>query len=86
MSPSTQAHLCQQLVGALLTAARALYAGQPTSRLAALIQQLLSVPDSHLIGFLERKYMALRAAMEVQPDATMAALADKLLSDLCGTH
>jgi hypothetical protein len=52
--------------------------------LAGLAQQLLSVPDSHLIQFLERKYDVLRMAMEVQPDASMAALADQLLSDLCG--
>jgi hypothetical protein len=83
MSDNTRTHLCQQLVRAVLTAARALYGGQPSNRLAAVAQRLLSVPDSHLIQFLERKYEVLRMAMEVQPDASMAELADQLLSDLC---
>jgi hypothetical protein len=83
MSDSTRTHLCQQLVRSVLAAARALYAGQRSDRLAGLAQRLLSVPDSHFIQFLERKYEVLRVAMEVQPDASMAALADQLLVDLC---
>jgi hypothetical protein len=84
MLDSNRTQLCQQLVGAVLTAAHALYAAQPSSRLAALAQQLLALPDSDLISFLERKYVVLRMAMEVQPNTSMAALADQLLSDLCG--
>jgi hypothetical protein len=72
---------------ALLTAARALYAARPSSHLTALAQQLLEVPDAHLLQFLERRYEVLRMAMEVQPDAHMAELAGNLISGLCsGGH
>jgi hypothetical protein len=84
MSTSTQTYLCQQLIRALLTAARALYAARPSSHLTALAQQLLEVPDAHLLQFLERRYEVLRMAMEVQPDVHMAELAGGLISGLCG--